>query len=99
MVMGHQLLINGEHEREKTRTIYYDESGDLSGYYKESPVYCLSLVLLSSEDDATPYLREFHRRYHSKNGGESHFHAGPIIRGEECAAFKSYEQWMAGWLA
>jgi hypothetical protein len=86
-------------KREKTLTIYCDESGDLGGYYKESPVYCLSLVLLSSEDDATPYLREFHRRYHSKNGGESPFHAGPIIRGEECAAFKNYKQWMAGWLA
>jgi|GEM_PF-5927443 len=52
--------------REKTLTIYCDESGDLGGYYKESPVYCLSLVLVSSEDDATPYLREFHRRCHSK---------------------------------
>ena len=70
-------------KREKTPTIYCDESGDLGGYYKESPVYCLSLVLLSSEDNATPHLREFHRRYHSKNGGESPFHAGPIIRGEE----------------
>ena len=39
--------------------------------------------MLSSEDDATPYLREYHRRYHCKRGGESSFHAGPIIRGEE----------------
>lgn len=70
-------------KREKTLTIYCDESGDLGGYCKESPVYCLSLVLLSSEDDATPHLRELHREYHSKNGGEPPFHAGPIIRGEE----------------
>lgn len=69
--------------KEKVLTIYCDESGDLGGYYKESPVYCLSLVLLSSEDDAMSHLREFHRRYHSKNGGEYPFHAGPIIRGEE----------------
>ena len=45
----------GEHEkREKALTIYCDESGDLGGYYKESPVYCLSSVLLSCGDDATP---------------------------------------------
>jgi len=86
-------------KREKALTIYCDESGDLGGYYKESPVYCLSLVLLSSEDDATPHLREFHRRHHSKNGGESPFRAGPIIRVGECAAFKTYEKRMAGWLA
>ena len=43
----------------------------------------VSLVLLSSEDDATPYLREFHRRYRSKKGGDSSFHDGPIIRGED----------------
>ena len=70
-------------KREKVLTIYCDESGDLGGYEEKSPVYCLSLILLSSEDDATPYLREFHRRFHSKNGGESPFHAGPIIRGED----------------
>ena len=70
-------------KREKILTIYCDESGDLGGYEKQSPIYCLSFVLLSSEDDATPYLREFHRRFHSKNGGESPFHAGPLVRGEE----------------
>ena len=66
-------------KKQKVLTIYCDESGDLGGYDEKSPVYCLSLVLLSSEDDATPYLREFHRRYRSKKGGDSSFHAGPII--------------------
>ena len=70
-------------KKQKVLTIYCDESGDLGGYDEKSPVYCLSLVLLSSEDDATPYLREFHRRYHSKKGGDTSFHAGPIIRGED----------------
>lgn len=70
-------------KKEKILTIYCDESGDLGGYYQKSPIYCLSLILLSSEDDAKPYLREFHRRFYSKNGGEIPFHAGPIIRGEE----------------
>ena len=70
-------------KKEKILTIYCDESGDLGGYDKKSPIYCMSLILLSSEDDATPYLREFHRRFHSKNGGDKPFHTGPIIRGEE----------------
>jgi len=70
-------------KKEKVLTIYCDESGDLGEYDKKSPVYCLSLVLLSNEDDANPYLREFHRRYRSKRGGDSSFHAGPIIRGED----------------
>ena len=70
-------------KKQKVLSIYCDESGDFGGYDKKSPIYCLSLVLLSSEDDATPYLREYHRRYHCKRGGESSFHAGPIIRGEE----------------
>ena len=80
-VLPHFLLTSMKNE--KVLSIYCDESGDLGAYDKKSPVYCLSLVLLSNENDATPYLREFHRRYHSKKGGESPFHAGPLIRGEE----------------
>lgn len=70
-------------KREKTLTIYCDESGDFGTFDEKSPVYCMSLIMFSSEDDATPYLSEFHRRYHSKPGGDSPFHAGPIIRGED----------------
>ncbi|MCR5308504.1 MAG: DUF3800 domain-containing protein [Bacilli bacterium] len=70
-------------KKEKILTIYCDESGDLGRYCKQSPIYCLSLILLSNADDARPYLRDFHRRFISKSGGKMPFHAGPIIRGEE----------------
>lgn len=70
-------------KKEKILHIYCDESGDLGKFDIKSPVYCLSLVLLSSHDNAKPNINEFLKRSRSKNGGKYCFHAGPIIRGEE----------------
>lgn len=67
----------------KTLYCYVDESGDFGPFDVRSPLYAVSLVLLSSEDDAEPYLSMFRRRLKSKKCGEYPIHVGPLIRGEE----------------
>lgn len=70
----------------KTKKIlkcYVDESGDFGRFDPKSPLYVVSFVMVSSEDDAEPYIRLFKRRLRSKECGEYPIHVGPLIRRED----------------
>ena len=68
--------------KEKTLSVFIDESGDFGSYETHSPYYLVAMVLHNQDIDINENINNFELHMQNLGYGQHAVHAGPLIRRE-----------------